>query len=427
MIIFAPNDINYDVNLPASKSVSNRVLIVSALSRQDDFNFDGVMNLATCDDTRVVREAFASSLPYEINIGAAGTAMRFMTALLAQRDGEEHVLTGTERMRHRPIKVLVEALRSVGADIEYLGEEGFPPLKIRGRKLVGGSVEVPGNVSSQYISALLMIAPVMEKGLKLRVSGKIFSRPYIDLTLSVMQDFGAVARWHDNDDITIEAGGYKNIDYTVENDWSAASYWYEMAALCYYGRPSSDFHFNGDTSIVLKGLMDSSRQGDSSIRYLFSLLGVKSVFKSKRGISEVSLKPAITKVSKMEYNFANIPAMAQTLAVTCCALGIPFHFTGLDSLKIKETDRIEDLKTELRKVGFVIEDRNGSELIWTGENCEPTFEPIDTYEDHRMAMSFAPLALKFGKIDINNPEVVSKSYPNFWEDLKAAGFVINNQ
>lgn len=450
MIIKAPKSINCSINLPASKSISNRVLILSALSNgntkhltqntKSDFQSvecvtDGIENLATCDDTKVVKNAFADGLPYEINIGAAGTAMRFMTAFLAQCDGEEHVITGTERMKHRPIKVLVEALRSIGASIEYVGDEGFPPLKIQGKRLKGGSLSVPGDISSQYISALLMIAPMLEEGLKLHLMGEICSRPYIDLTLSIMQDFGANAHWHDNDDIIIEPTGYKKRSYRVENDWSAASYWYEIFALLTAGFlevsnvskvSSSDFNEDFDldeNEVTIEGLMDSSRQGDSGIRYLFNLLGVKSVFESRDVISDVTLKPAITRVAKLEYDFVNIPDMAQTFVVTCCALGIHFHFTGLASLKIKETDRIEALKVELKKVGFVIEDRNDSELIWNGETCEPSFAPIDTYEDHRMAMAFAPLALKYGKIEINNPEVVSKSYPNFWEDLKKAGFV----
>lgn len=445
MIITAPKNINCTINLPASKSISNRVLILSALCNDNTKHLtlntkssnksvtDGIENLATCDDTKVVKNAFADGLPYEINIGAAGTAMRFMTAFLAQCDGEEHVITGTERMKHRPIKVLVEALRSIGASIEYVGEEGFPPLKIQGKRLKGGYLSVPGDISSQYISALLMIAPMLEEGLKLHLTGDICSRPYIDLTLSIMQDFGANAHWHDNDDIIIEPTGYKKRSYKVENDWSAASYWYEIFALL-TARGDTNFKANSDynedfdleeNEVVIEGLMDSSRQGDSGIRYLFNLLGVKSVFESRNVISDVTLKPAITRVAKLEYDFVNIPDMAQTFVVTCCALGIHFHFTGLASLKIKETDRIEALKVELRKVGYVIEDRNDSELIWNGETCEPSFAPIDTYEDHRMAMAFAPLALKYGKIEINNPEVVSKSYPNFWEDLQKAGFEVS--
>lgn len=419
MIITAPKHINCSINLPASKSISNRVLVVSALCDEDGAGEIG--NLATCDDTKVVNNAFADGLPYEINIGAAGTAMRFMTAFLAQRDGEEHIITGTDRMKHRPIKVLVDALRSIGASIQYVGEEGYPPLKIQGKKLKGGHLDVPGNISSQYISALLMIAPKLQEGLKLHLVGDIYSRPYIDLTLSIMQEFGAKAYWHDNDDIIIEPTGYKKRSYIVENDWSAASYWYEMSALL----SANNEFMNDDDEVTIEGLLYSSRQGDSSIRYLFNLLGVKSVFKDKENISDVTLKTAITRVAKLEYDFVNIPDMAQTVVVTCCALGIPFHFTGLASLKIKETDRIEALKAELRKVGYVVEDRNDSELVWNGETCEPSFAPIDTYEDHRMAMAFAPLAIKFGKIEINNPEVVSKSYPNFWDDLQSAGFEVS--
>ena len=417
MIITAPQNINCSVCLPASKSISNRVLLISALC-SDGCSINDITNLATCDDTAVVKKAIADGLPYEINIGAAGTAMRFLTAFLAQRDGEEHVITGTERMKHRPIKVLVDALRNIGADIEYLEEEGFPPLKIRGKRLKGGFLEVPGNISSQYISALLIIAPTLEEGLKLRISGGISSKPYIDLTLSIMQDYGAKAKWHDNDDILIEPSGYTKRTYMVENDWSAASYWYEIAALF---TADIDFMSNND-AIIIEGLQSNSRQGDTIIRYLVNLLGIQSSFKEKNVITDVTLQTAITRVAKFEYNFTNVPDMAQTFVVTCCALGIPFHMTGLASLKIKETDRIEALKTELRKVGYVIEDKNDCELLWNGETCEPSFVPIDTYDDHRMAMAFAPLAIKFGKIEINNPEVVSKSYPNYWKDLEKAGF-----
>lgn len=423
MIITAPKDISCSIDLPASKSISNRVLVISALASPNGTdNFNEIVNLATCDDSRVVKEAFANGLPYEINIGAAGTAMRFMTAYLAQREGEEHVITGTKRMQERPISVLVDALRIIGADIEYIGKEGFPPLKIAGKRLCGGELEIPGNISSQYVSALLMIAPMLESGLKLKLSGNISSRPYIDLTIAIMQDFGAKADWTGGDTIQIHPGGYQQRAYMVENDWSAASYWYEMFAI-------NEFCGQQQTAnspqITLNGLMDSSRQGDSSIKYLFSLLGVKSAFSSKDGIADVTLKASRHKVERLEYDFTNIPDMAQTFVVTCCALGITFHFTGLSTLKIKETDRIEALKRELRKVGYVLEDRNDCELFWNGDTCTPTFEPINTYQDHRMAMAFAPLALKFGKIEINNPEVVSKSYPGFWEDLKVARMVLS--
>ena len=258
------------VQLPASKSISNRALIIHALSGSDVLP----ENLSDCDDTEVIVNALKDN-PYEINIKAAGTAMRFMTAYLATRNGEEHVITGTERMKHRPIHILVDALRHLGADIDYMGEEGYPPLRIRGRQLEGGQLEVPGNVSSQFISALLLIGPCLRDGLTLRLTGDLISRPYIDLTLWMMCEFGANADWSAFDTITVASTPYAQRSYFIENDWSAASYWYEMIALSK----------KEDNEIRLEGLMDGSKQGDSSVRYIFSLLGVKTTFKTtKEGV-----------------------------------------------------------------------------------------------------------------------------------------------
>jgi 3-phosphoshikimate 1-carboxyvinyltransferase len=355
-------------------------------------------------------------MPDEININAAGTAMRFMTAYLSVMRGT-HVITGTERMQHRPIAILVDALRKLGAQIEYVGQEGFPPLKITGKKLQGGLLAIPGNVSSQYISALLMIGPMLEEGLTLQLTGDIISRPYIDLTLWMMGEFGAEAKWSSTDTITVAHKPYKGRDYFIESDWSGASYWYEMVAL------SKD----RDAEVKLTGLMDGSMQGDSTTRYIFSLLGVKTTFETQqKGIPQmVTLKKNGRGVGKLEYDFVNAPDLAQTFVVTCAALGIPFHFKGLSTLKIKETDRIAALKTEMLKLGFVIHDVNDSELYWDGERCEPNLEAgIDTYEDHRMALAFAPFAMRQEGLIINNPQVVTKSYPKFWDDLKLVGFNI---
>ena len=410
--ISAPNRLQHTAQLPASKSISNRALIIHALS-------GGTIlpeNLSNCDDTEVIISALQDN-PYEINIKAAGTAMRFMTAYLAVKEGEEHVLTGTERMKHRPIGVLVEALRFLGADISYVGEEGFPPLLIKGKKLEGGELEVPGNISSQYISALLMIGTVLKEGLTLRLTGDVISRPYIDLTLWTMREFGAAAEWSDFETIEVRPQPYHERAYYIENDWSGASYWYETLALS----------TNKDDVIRLEGLMDGSKQGDSSVRYIFSLLGVKTQFKTtEQGVpTTITLKHSGRCVPRLEYDFVNSPDLAQTFVVTCAMLGVPFHFRGLSTLKIKETDRIKALKTEMKKLGFVLKDVNGSELIWDGERCEPNMENgIDTYEDHRMALAFAPASLRLDALKINQPQVVTKSYPNYWEDLKAAGFEI---
>ena len=410
-VIIPPKNINAHIMLPASKSISNRALIIQALSGSS-IKPD---NLSDCDDTQVIVKAFKEK-PEVIDVKAAGTAMRFMTAYLSTTEGE-HTITGTERMKHRPIGVLVDALRYLGADIEYKGEEGYPPLHINGHKLEGGSIEIPGDVSSQYISALLMIAPTFTAGLELKLTGEIVSRPYIDLTLHLMHQFGIVAEWSDFDTISVKPQTYKSRHYTIENDWSASSYWYEILAL----------QEEIGASVTLPGLMNGSRQGDSSVKYIFSLLGVKTNFANKEegALTDVTLTRHNCMLNRLDYDFINQPDLAQALIAACPVLGIPFHFTGLGSLKIKETDRIVAMKTEMAKLGFVLHETNDSELSWDGERCEPAEQPtIDTYEDHRMAMSFAPLAIKLGKIRINNPEVVSKSYPHYWEDLRKAGFQI---
>lgn len=410
-MITPPRHVDTRILLPASKSISNRALIIHALTGGN------VMpeNLSDCDDTKVIIRAL-SHRPEVIDIKAAGTAMRFMTAYLSVTEGE-HTITGTERMKHRPIGVLVDALRYLGAEIEYAGEKGFPPLRIRGRQLEGGRLEIPGNVSSQYISALLMIAPVLSKGLEMKLTGGIVSRPYIDLTLHLMHQFGVSAEWTDIDSITVKPQPYRQRPYTIENDWTAASYWYEVLAL------TDEL----GSKVVLPGMLDGSRQGDSAVRYIFSLLGIKTAFADREAdrLTDTTLTRHPCMLNRMDYDFTNQPDLAQTLIATCPVLGIPFHFTGLGSLRIKETDRIEAMKTEMEKLGYILHADSGTELSWEGDRCEPAAQPvIDTYEDHRMAMSFAPLAIRLGRIGINHPEVVSKSYPHYWNDLRKAGFHI---
>ena len=409
--ITSPKHLRTVVKLPASKSISNRALIIYALS-------DCCIlpeNLSDCDDTEVIIRALRNR-PATIDIGAAGTAMRFTTAYLAATDSGEHVLTGTERMKHRPIKVLVDALRRLGANIEYEGAEGFPPLRIKGQRLEGGRLEIEGNISSQYISALLMIGPVLSKGLMLHLKGDIISRPYIDLTLWTMREFGADAEWSSVDTIEVKPKPYQARSYYIENDWSAASYWYEMVAL-------SD---DKEVEVHLQGLMDGSKQGDSSVRYIFSLLGVKTSFGSLKSgrPTKVTLRKNGHCVPRLEYDFVNSPDLAQTFVVTCCAMGVPFRFTGLQTLKIKETDRIKALKTEMAKLGYTLKSNNDCELSWDGQRSAVSLPVvINTYDDHRMALAFAPLALQ-QPITIANPQVVTKSYPQFWSDLRDAGFVI---
>lgn len=410
-IVSCPEHIDTSIMLPASKSISNRALIIQALTK------GGMMpeNLSDCDDTEVIIRGLGKQSEI-IDIKAAGTAMRFMTAYLSATEGE-HTITGTERMKHRPIGILVDALRYLGAEIEYVGEEGYPPLRIRGRQLEGGTLLIAGDVSSQYISALLMIAPILTKGLELKLTGNIISRPYIDLTLHLMHEFGVAAEWSDFDTISVKPQPYQQRAYTIESDWSAASYWYEILAL-------TD---DTQSKVALQGLKDGSRQGDSTVRYIFSLLGIKTSFKEKdvNGMPEALLTRHSRMLNRMDYDFTNQPDLAQTLIAVCPVLGIPFHFTGLGTLKIKETDRIEAMKREMEKLGYILHEEEGTALSWTGERCEPMTQPtIDTYEDHRMAMSFAPLAIKLGEIRINNPEVVSKSYPHYWADLRKAGFKI---
>ena len=409
--IIAPETLSADINLPASKSISNRALIIHALS-----GGQLPQNLSDCDDTRAVVNALRD-MPETIDVGAAGTAMRFMTAYLAVTEGE-HVITGSERMRHRPVGVLVDALRMLGATINYVAEEGYPPLHISGHPLLGGKLEIPGNVSSQFISALLLIGPVMHLGLSLHLTGEIVSRPYIDLTIHVMHGFGAEVDWTSPDTIEVQPKPYSNAPYLIENDWSASSYWYELASLY----PISE------ANVSLRGLEDSSRQGDSVVKYIFSLLGVKTAFDEPHSgkPTTVRLTRHLDSVSQLSYDFLNCPDLAQTVVATCCGLGVTFHFTGLASLRIKETDRLVALQRELRKLGFIIQIINNEELLWDGSVCEPSMEPIDTYEDHRMAMAIAPLAVKFPGLRINNPEVVTKSYPDFWKDLRKACFTINN-
>ena len=404
-LVKAPLGLSGRVVLPSSKSISNRALVINALAGNDSLPD----NVSNCDDTNVMFR-WLSQRPATVDIGAAGTAMRFSTALLAVSEGE-HVITGTERMKNRPIAVLVDALRQLGSCIDYQGKEGFPPLRIIGDTgLSRGEISLPGNVSSQYISALLMIGPVLKNGLKLLLTDEVVSRPYINMTLAMMRDFGAKADWLSDHIVAVEHGTYRQRPYFVESDWSAASYWYEMVALS----PAAD------AEIVLPGLFAKSLQGDSRGAELFELLGVETTFV---GDKDVRLTKRGRVVERLDADFVGMPDLAQTFAVTCCMLGVPFHFTGLQSLRIKETDRIHALEVELAKLGFILEARHDSELIWTGQHTSPQpVAAIDTYEDHRMAMAFAPSALRLGSIRINNPQVVTKSYPGYWDDLKSVGF-----
>ncbi|WP_430813248.1 3-phosphoshikimate 1-carboxyvinyltransferase [Carboxylicivirga sp. RSCT41] len=392
---------NIKVQLPSSKSISNRLLLLNALS----YSPYEIKNLSDSDDTKAMLGVLNSNST-TFDVGAAGTSMRFLTAFLSKIVGE-WVITGSSRMKERPIKTLVDALNQLGGKIEYIEKEGYPPLRIFGSNLEGGDLELPGNVSSQYISALLMIAPTIENGLRLTLTGEIISKPYLEMTLALMKDFGVESHWKGNT-ITVPEGNYQPKVVTAESDWSAASYWYEIAAL------------NPELNINLQGLKKISLQGDSNVQKMFEHLGVKTKFSQKGTV----LSNTGSKTRKFKYNFINEPDLAQTLAVTCCLLNIPFHFTGLQTLKIKETDRISALINELKKLGFVLNSNHVDDLSWEGDKCDhSTTEPIviDTYKDHRMAMAFAPAAFQFSNLVIDDPMVITKSYPNYWQDIAMAG------
>ncbi|HAQ19942.1 MAG TPA: 3-phosphoshikimate 1-carboxyvinyltransferase [Prolixibacteraceae bacterium] len=390
--------------LPGSKSIANRALIIHALS---DSPYP-IENLSDSDDTQVMEKVFNSNSNH-FDIGHAGTAMRFLTAYLSQIVGE-WTLTGSERMKQRPIGILVDALNKLGAKIEYLENEGFPPLKIYGSHLKGCVLELDGSVSSQYISALLMIAPTIENGLTLRLMNKITSRPYIEMTLKLMEQFGVQHIWKGNE-IRISEQKYKALPFSVEADWSGASYWYEMAVLA------------DDVEVELIGLRTESLQGDAMIAKWFEQLGIQTstTTKGSRLIKNGQPLPKF-----LQLNFIENPDVAQTFAVLCVMKQIPFHFSGLETLKIKETNRIAALQDELAKFGAQVAEPAHGELKWDGTFPleKKTVPEIETYHDHRMAMAFAPACQIFGPIAILDPMVVTKSYPGFWKDLKKVGFEI---
>lgn len=398
-------NINGSIQLPSSKSISNRALIINALI----YSPFPIRNLSDSDDTKVMEAAlFSNSTRFDI--GHAGTAMRFLTAFLAKIVGEWEI-TGSERMQQRPIKILVDALKELGAKIEYMNNEGFPPLKIYGSHLEGKTIELDGSISSQYITALLLIAPTIQNGLTLRLTGEITSRSYIQLTLELMAKFGIRYQWHDNE-IVVPEQPYFPLDYTCEADWSGASYWYEIMALADSGK------------VFLENLQLESLQGDAEIAKWFEPFGVVST-QLKNGVELEKAKNF--QPERLELDFIENPDVAQTMACLCVAKRIPFHFTGLKTLKIKETDRIAALQNELANLGARIEEPAHGELAWDAKSDMEMIEKcplIKTYHDHRMALSFAPLALTGISVRIEDPMVITKSYPGFWEDLKKVGFSV---
>lgn len=397
------SQLNGEISLVFSKSISNRVLIIKSLT-ENEFQIN---NLSDSNDTIIMQNAL--NKPCDIvNVEDAGTCMRFLTAFFAYK-GQTKILQCSQRMKQRPIGKLVDALRKLGAKIKYLEKEGYPPLHIHGgRKLMGGSIEIDGNTSSQYISALMLIAPLIEDGLKIILKGHIVSRPYIHMTKKIMQYFGADIQFDDNN-IIIKQQSYKAKNFNVEADWSAASYWFAMLALAEEGR------------IKLKNLYKTSFQGDILQISLFEKLGITTIFENN-GLSLIKNK---IRINKLKYDFVDMPDLAQSFAVCCAFLNIPFIFKGLETLRIKETDRINALINELKKFGYILSSPDKKTLIWDGYKTNPQQNiEIDTYNDHRMAMAFAPVIFKTGILKIKNPEVTKKSYPNFWEDLKKIGVKI---
>ena len=391
--------IDGDINLASSKSESNRALIINALCKGES----KLSNLANARDTRTMQKLLSEN-PEILDVLDAGTTMRFLTAFSAV-GGKPKILTGSKRMQERPIKLLVDALSTIGVQFTYEKNEGYPPFKIEGFTYNGNNkISISGEVSSQYISALLMVAPTLPDGLELTLTGKIGSKPYIQMTLNLMERFGASYNW-DKNVIKVSAQKYTATDYTIEADWSGASYWYSMIAL------------SQDGKVSLSGLRKASNQGDSVLVELGELFGVKTTF-TDTGV----LLEKCSHKDFFEWDFTHCPDIAQTVAVICAAKGISCKLTGLESLRIKETDRIEAIKLELAKFGVVVE-VEGDEVI---KIANPAFKiglnvSVATYKDHRMAMAFAPLAL-LGDILVENPDVVDKSYPDYWRDLKAVGF-----
>lgn len=389
-----------NVSLPLSKSISARALIMAALGAKLP------ERLADCDDTRSLSQALRDNGDY-INIGAAGTAMRFLTAYFAGLPGREVTLDGSERMRQRPIKALVDTLRTLGADIRYIGEEGYPPLQISGRRLSGGDISIDASISSQFVSAILMMASTMMSPLRLELKGDCMSMPYITMTVKMMRQCGIDAEI-ERDVITVDPGSYTGGGENVEHDWSAAAFWYEIAALT-------------AGWVTLEGMKTKSIQGDYALTEIFPKLGVLTEFTDEG--AELSATPDI--YSRLDLDMSDTPDLVQAVAVTACAVGIPFRLSGVRNLRHKETDRLEALRRELLKVGCVIEAEGDNTIAWEGRRLPLTEMPvIDTYKDHRMAMAFAPLAVFIPGIVIRDVEVVEKSYPEYWQHLRDSGFTL---
>ncbi len=395
-VSFSGSIIKGNVKLPASKSISNRVLIIQALCGQKL----EIENLSKADDTEVLQQALSKD-DSKIDIGHAGTAMRFLTAYFATQEGEKAELTGSERMQERPIGELVNVLRELGASIEYKNKDDFPPLMIAGKKIKGGSINIDASISSQFISALLLIAPYFENGLEINLKGKIVSKTYIQMTLDVMEHFGVKSNWIKNK-IRIKPQEYQPSDYTIELDWSAASYLYSMVA------------FAKKADVFLQGLSLSSIQGDSILVDMMEPFGVLTK-QEENGVRLTKKDIALTK--ELTFDFTDCPDLAQTFIVLCAGLGIKAKIKGVQTLYIKETNRLKALQAELSKLGVSFE-KNSDWYVLSGK-VKPSSKPIKTYNDHRMAMAFAPLTILLGEVKIENADVVSKSFPEFWNVMSS--------
>jgi len=393
---------NSQLNITGSKSETNRLLLLQAL-----FPNVTLANTSNSDDSQVMQKALKGNDEI-IDIHHAGTAMRFLTAYFATQEGREVVLTGSSRMQERPIKVLVEALEQLGAKISYEKQVGYPPIHIKGKKITSSKVTIAANVSSQYISALLLIAPKLENGLELTLEGEITSVPYIKMTLALLNDLAIQTSFKGNIITVFPKKEVEAKEMVVESDWSSASYFFSLVALA------------EQASISLTSYRENSLQGDSALVEIYKQMGVETHFEENK---MTLAKQSDFKAENLNLELNNTPDIAQTIVVTCLGLGIGCHLTGLHTLKIKETDRLEALRIELTKLGANISVTNDSLTLAASAKINPNIN-IATYNDHRMAMAFAPLAIKV-PIIIENAEVVSKSYPDFWNDLKSLGFEIS--
>lgn len=404
-------DINTEITLTGSKSESNRALILAALAKGQV----KVHNLSDAADTVILNgilthlnDSDGSVERLTVDVGHAGTAMRFLTAYLSTVD-RQFQLTGSGRMKERPIKLLVDALQHLGASIGYASQEGFPPLHIDGGfEQLTDRVKIPGNISSQYLSALLLIAPTLPLGLSLEIEGELTSRPYLEMTLKMLEEAGIQHEWTNNT-IHISHQSYKESNLTVEPDWSACSYWYSIAALA------------NQSVVTLPNLKEKSLQGDSRIQEIMQLLGIQT---SRKGTGIEISSAAEPQTIDGFLNLKDCPDLAQTIIVCAAAKGLNLRFTGLETLKIKETDRIKALQNELAKIGVQLLEDNEVYTLDCANLIFPERITIKTYDDHRMAMAFAPLSLLIKEVEIEDYHVVEKSYPDFWKDLEKAGFSV---